>query len=221
MCQIEMCFPLSFYDMMEHYMIHIVDQIFVLGSVYLHHMYPYEHYTSIMKGYVQNHVHPEGSMIEGYTIEEVLKCYHDYMKDGKLIGVPVSRYKGRLTRKGTTKKKTFNDQSYERLREAHFSFLHQLEIAASYIEQHLQQLREENEGRPDSWIMKGHERHFTMWLKDQNLPVGEENIMGALVQVPSWLIRTWQAYDINGFTFYIKAKDKKSQHQNNGVRVDV
>jgi hypothetical protein len=54
MCQIEMCFPLSLFDMMEHYMIHIVDQIFVLGLVYLHHMYPYERYMSIMKGYVRN-----------------------------------------------------------------------------------------------------------------------------------------------------------------------
>jgi hypothetical protein len=30
MCQLEMCFPPLFFDMMEHYMIHVVDQIFVL-----------------------------------------------------------------------------------------------------------------------------------------------------------------------------------------------
>jgi hypothetical protein len=85
----------------------------------------------------------------------------------------------------------------------------------------LQQLREESEGRPNSWIMKEHKHCFTMWLKDQNLPIGEENMMGALVQGPSWLITAWQAYEINGFTFYTKAKDKKSQHQNSGVRVDA
>ena len=28
MCMLEMCFPLSFFDTMEHFMIHIVDQIF-------------------------------------------------------------------------------------------------------------------------------------------------------------------------------------------------
>jgi hypothetical protein len=64
--------PLSFFDMMEHYMIHIADQIFVLGPVHLHDMYPYEYYMNIMKGYVCNHAHPKGSMIEGYTTEEVL-----------------------------------------------------------------------------------------------------------------------------------------------------
>jgi hypothetical protein len=44
----------------------------------------------VMKGYVRNHAHPEGSMIEGYTTEEVVECYTDYIKDGKPIGVPIS-----------------------------------------------------------------------------------------------------------------------------------
>jgi hypothetical protein len=29
-------------------------------------------------------------MIEGYTTEEVIECYTDYIKDGKPIGVSVS-----------------------------------------------------------------------------------------------------------------------------------
>jgi hypothetical protein len=99
--------------------------------------------------------------------------------------------------------------------------MHEIEIAAPYIEKHLQQLCEENECHPDSWIMKEHMCCFTMWLKDQNLPIGEENMMGALAQGPSWLVTTWQEYDINGFLFYTKAKDKKSQHQNSGIRVDA
>jgi hypothetical protein len=85
----------------------------------------------------------------------------------------------------------------------------------------LQQLHEENEGCLDSWIMKEHKNCFTMWLKDQNLPIGEENMMGVLAQGPSWLVTTWQAHVINGFTFYTKAKEKKSQHQNSGVRVNA
>jgi hypothetical protein len=56
----------------------------------MHHMYPYECYMVVMKGYVCNHAHPEGSMIEGYTTEEVIECCIDYMKDGNPIGVPVS-----------------------------------------------------------------------------------------------------------------------------------
>jgi hypothetical protein len=40
MCHLEMCFPPSFFDTMEHYMIHLANQIFVLGPMYMHHMYP-------------------------------------------------------------------------------------------------------------------------------------------------------------------------------------
>jgi hypothetical protein len=29
-------------------------------------------------------------MIEGYTTEEVVECYADYIKDGKPVRVPVS-----------------------------------------------------------------------------------------------------------------------------------
>jgi hypothetical protein len=78
-------------------MIHLADQIFVLGPSYMHYMYPYERHMIVMKGYVCNHACPEGSMIEGYTTEEVVECYTYYIKDGKPIGVPVSRHHGRLS----------------------------------------------------------------------------------------------------------------------------
>jgi hypothetical protein len=90
MCQLEMCFPPSFFDTMEYYMIHLADQIFVLGPTYKHHMYPYERHMVVMKGYVRNRAYPEGSMIEGYTTEEVIECCIYYMKDENPIGVPVS-----------------------------------------------------------------------------------------------------------------------------------
>jgi hypothetical protein len=75
---------------MEQYMIYLADQIFVLGHMYMHYMYMYERHMVVMKGYVRNRAHPEGSMIEGYTTEVVIECYIDYMKDGNPIGVPVS-----------------------------------------------------------------------------------------------------------------------------------
>jgi hypothetical protein len=38
---------------------------------------------------------------------------------------------------------------------------------------------------------------------------------------PYSLVKSWQAYDINKFTFYTKANDSRSQCQNSGVRVDA
>jgi hypothetical protein len=89
-CQLEMCFPPSFFDTMEQYMIHLADRIFILGSTNMHHMYPYERHTVVMKGYACNRAHhPEGSMIESYIIEEVIECCVDYIKDGKQMGILV------------------------------------------------------------------------------------------------------------------------------------
>jgi hypothetical protein len=72
--------------------------------------------------------------------------------------------------------------------------------------------------------MKQHKLHFTAWLKDLNLSVGktsEEKMIHLLASGPHNLVKTWQSYDINGCTFYTKAKDSMSQCQNSVVRVDA
>jgi hypothetical protein len=59
-------------------------------------MFLYERCLVVLKSYVQNHAHPEGSIMEGYTTEEVVECYVDYVKDGKQIGLPIRLHEGRL-----------------------------------------------------------------------------------------------------------------------------
>ncbi|XP_066165868.1 uncharacterized protein [Oryza sativa Japonica Group] len=51
-CQLEMCFPPSFFDMMEHLIVHIVPQMVALGPLYLHQMWSYERYMAVLKSYV-------------------------------------------------------------------------------------------------------------------------------------------------------------------------
>jgi hypothetical protein len=83
MCMLEMCFPPSFFDMQQQLMIHLVDQKHTLGSLYLHSMFSYERYLADLKSYVWNRAHSEGSIIEGYTTEEVVEYCTDYVKDEK------------------------------------------------------------------------------------------------------------------------------------------
>jgi hypothetical protein len=129
---------------------------------------------------------------------------------------------GRLSVKGTKGQKSFIDVTYERVCEAHFSIIHQLAVMGSYVEKHLQELHEKIQD--ESLIMKQHKLHFTTWLKDLNLSVGEtseEKMIYLLASGPHNLVKTWQAYDINGCTFYTKAKDSRSQCQNSCVKVDA
>jgi hypothetical protein len=176
----------------------------------------------VMKGYVCNRAHPKGSMIEGYTTGEVIECYADYIKDEKPIGVSVSWYHGRLSRIGTKGAKSIIDATYERVREAYYSIMHQLAVMRPYVEKHLQELLEKNQD--EDLIMKQHKLHFTTWLNDLNLPVGEtEEEKTIHLLTFGWynLVKSWQVYDINGCTFYTKSKDSRSQFQNSGVRVDA
>jgi hypothetical protein len=53
--------------MQEHLMIHLMDQILTLGLLYFHGMFPYEQFLVVLKAYVQNHAHSEGSIMEDYT----------------------------------------------------------------------------------------------------------------------------------------------------------
>jgi hypothetical protein len=95
MCMLEMCFP-PFFDMQEHLMIHLVDQILTLGSLYLHSIFSYERFLAVLKAYMWNHTHTECSIMEGYTTEEVVECYVNYVKDEKWIGFLIPLHEGRL-----------------------------------------------------------------------------------------------------------------------------
>jgi hypothetical protein len=75
-------------------MIHMVDQICALGPLYLHKMWTYERFMSILNRYVLNRAYPEGSMIEGYSTEETIECCLGYLKDEIGIGLPVPRFLG-------------------------------------------------------------------------------------------------------------------------------
>jgi hypothetical protein len=67
----------------------------------------------------------------------------------------------------------------------------------------LSELHRDNIGRIEAWIMKEYRRVFTTWLMDKEI------------------LTSWQAYDINGYTYYTKEKDKKSVIQNSGIRIEA
>jgi hypothetical protein len=68
--------------------------------------------------------------------------------------------------------------------------------------------------------MKEHRRVFTTWLMDKDIPT-EDMMMKMLASHPSSCVTTWQAYDINGYTYYTKEKDKKSIARNSGIRIEA
>ena len=66
-------FPPSFFNIMTHLLVYLVEEIFILGPVFLHNMFPFERFMAVLKKCVCNHARPEGSITKGYGIEEVIK----------------------------------------------------------------------------------------------------------------------------------------------------
>jgi hypothetical protein len=100
-------------------------------------------------------------MIESYHTEESVDCCIDYIKDNRVIGLPESRHKGRLSRKGTIGRKRFIDEDNQQLEKAHSSVLQQLAIVEQFIVQHENEIREENDSRTEDWVIKEQKRRFS------------------------------------------------------------
>lgn len=79
MCYLEVCFPPSFFDIMHHCLIHLVDEIELCGPVGGRWMYPCERYLGKLKSYVRNKTHPEASMANGYAADEALGFCTEYL----------------------------------------------------------------------------------------------------------------------------------------------
>ena len=92
LCELEMYFPPSFFDVMVHLVSHIVGEIKACGPVFLRYMYPFERYMGVLKKYVRNRFRPEGSIVEGYATQEVVEFCTDYLKGIDNIGIPHSRH---------------------------------------------------------------------------------------------------------------------------------
>ena len=72
LCQLEMIFPPAFFDIMMHLPIHLAEEARLGGPVLYRWMYPVERYLRTLKGYVRNKAHTEGSIAEGYILEECM-----------------------------------------------------------------------------------------------------------------------------------------------------
>jgi hypothetical protein len=65
MCNLQTIFPPSFFYLTPHLLIHIVHEMKYLDLVFLHRMYLFERFMTVLKKYVRNRSCPEGCMVQG------------------------------------------------------------------------------------------------------------------------------------------------------------
>ncbi|WVZ02274.1 hypothetical protein V8G54_023080 [Vigna mungo] len=81
LCHLEMLFPPSFFTVMVHLTVHLVEEAKLRGPVHYRYMYPIERELGHLKTFVRNKAQPEGSIAEGYLAEESLTFCSRYMLD--------------------------------------------------------------------------------------------------------------------------------------------
>ncbi|GKA20626.1 uncharacterized protein Tco_0700615 [Tanacetum coccineum] len=216
-CQLEMYFPPSFFDVMVHLVSHIVREIKTCGPTFLRNMYPFERYMGFLKGYVRNRSRPEGSIIKGYVTEEAIEFYTDYSNGVKTVGIPQSRHEGRLHGEGILGRQEFSP-NIDDLREAHFIVLQHMTCIAPYIYEHKSLLKQQNNQKGQVWLANKHNDTFSHWLrkKARSTLLNVDKVVADLGFGPIRVVK-YQGYVINGYTFYTKEQDDKSTLQNSRV----
>ena len=101
LCQLAMYFPLLFFDIMVHLIIHLVREIKVCDPVYLLWMYLVERYMKILKGYTKNLHCLEVSIVKRYIAKEAIEFCSEYIEKEKPIRLLESRHDKRVGGKGS------------------------------------------------------------------------------------------------------------------------
>ena len=218
----ELVFPPSFFNIMMHVLVHLVDEIVILGPVFLHNMFPFERFMGVLKKYVRNRARIEGSISMGHQTEDVIRFCVDFIPGLNKIGLPKSRYEGRLTGKGTLGRDSIICRDGYSWSQAHYTVLHNSTLVTPYVDEHKNSLRCKHPEQCDDWITCEHIRTFSSWLETRlrgGNTVCDE--LYSLSRGPSSTVLTYKGYEINGNTFYTIAQDQKSTNQNNGVRFDA
>ncbi|WMV58364.1 hypothetical protein MTR67_051749 [Solanum verrucosum] len=81
LCHLERIFPPSFFDIMEHLLIHLAEKAMLGGPSQYRSMWFIERFLLCLKNYVRNKRYPEGSIAEGHWIDELMTFCSWYLDD--------------------------------------------------------------------------------------------------------------------------------------------
>ncbi|XP_071940083.1 uncharacterized protein [Coffea arabica] len=178
LCDLEKCFPPTFFDVMVHLVVHLATEVKLGGPVHYHWMYLVERYLGTLKSYVRNKSRPEGSIAQGYLVEECINFCSLYLADyvetkfnrpnrneeiHKEIedGLDIFCESGHPLGRG---KPTVFDAHI--LSKAHQYILFNCDAITPYIEQHRRLIEEEHPQVPQHLKECLHSKNFACWFAE-------------------------------------------------------
>jgi hypothetical protein len=101
---------------------------------------------STLNRYIHNRAYWEGSTLEAYTTEKAINCCTWYIRDGRVIDLPIPQHEGRTLGIDCTGRKLRTNVQYETVQEAHHNILNQLVVMEPYVDKHLEEIHTARDG---------------------------------------------------------------------------
>ncbi|KAK1383810.1 hypothetical protein POM88_021545 [Heracleum sosnowskyi] len=163
----------------------------------------FEIFLCTLKAYVRNRSRPEGSIIEGYSVEETIEFCTGYLAGVEPVGIPKSRHEGRLEGQGTLGHKMITPLA-EMCDRAHLFVLQHMTEVDPYLKEHIAHIRQRYPSNSGKWVTNEHNRTFIQWFKERLLSQLTQrssdvsNTLKWLAYGPDMPVRSYEAYDVNG-----------------------
>ncbi|XP_059075535.1 uncharacterized protein LOC131875398 [Cryptomeria japonica] len=243
MCDIQMCFPPSFFNSQEHYLVHLIEEIEQCGPIHIRTMWLVERYMKVLKKFVRQKARLEGSMVEGYMVFQAMVHLSEYLPQLHLEALRLWNYSKPKSFEGEklegqgTSKRIKDAKEWEAL---HLYVAYNSDFLLEWMEKYAEQNKLEDEkawaniynihgqntaqGLPTSHKRKWLERCSWNWLKTniEHEATKERNrvtqqqlnfVKGSINGEVTYYKGMWNF----GYHFRIKKVDEKRQTYDCGV----
>ncbi|XP_021739803.1 uncharacterized protein LOC110706214 isoform X4 [Chenopodium quinoa] len=206
---------------MVHLCVHIVGEAKIGGPVQSRWMYPIERFLGKLKDYVRNKARPEGSIAEGYILEECLFFCSKYLHNVETKSNQQERNSDSVSDDyeglsifapsgvplGKENSKCLTQEEWEKARDYVLKNCDEVQPF----------LREYEQGQ--------NENEFSEWFRERvnSLPDKHTQVLKDLRSLsfgPLMGVERYNGYLANGFRFHIKALEERRTNQNSGILVE-
>ncbi|XP_052305336.1 uncharacterized protein LOC127904747 [Populus trichocarpa] len=236
LCKLEMIFPPSFFDSMEHLPIHLPFEAKAGGPVQYRWMYPFERYLFNLKKKVKNKAHVEASICEAYIVEEISTFISYYFEphlrtrinrvprhdDGGEVpssgNLSIFSNTGRPTPKNAVRGRYLSEIEFK---QAHNYVLFNCDELRPFIQQHRQFLLSNNSQLTESQIFQLQDEKFATWFRTHVYQMGRSapKSLSLLSLGPERKCKCYNGYFVNGYVFHTEEYGQGRKTYNSGVCV--
>ncbi|KAI3793975.1 hypothetical protein L1987_36599 [Smallanthus sonchifolius] len=222
LCNLEMIYPPTFFDIMVHLILHLPEEAILGGPVYMRWMYPFERYMKKLKAY-RNKAKPEGSIVEGYVADEALTFCYMYL-DGMQTkfnrpdrnadaGIPKRQFQVFSSQCRPISKKKIKALSEHANKSLQWFVLNNCDEIKAYKSEFESKFPERNMQTDFSSRLK-YEANVFSSSSSSSTPDNKE--LRALAHGPLYA-SSYTACIVNGVRFVVQNRDSRRTTQNSGV----